>query len=155
MLGPLLWNMFFDPLLHQLSSQSVSSTDQLDTAFADDLTMLAASLDPSYAESALENNLTIFDDFLSVRGMEAASHKLKAMCLDPHKRGCVPTIRFKDKIVEVVDEHRSLGIIYEKDMSFTAHWKMVTAAVANRSKTMSVLRGGEVGPNPTNNACST
>ena len=145
-LGPLLWNMFFDPLLHQLSSQSVSSTDQLDTAFADDLTMLAASLDPSYAESALENNLTIFDDFLSVRGMEAASHKLKAMCLDPHKRGYVPTIRFKDKIVEVVDEHRSLGIIYEKDMSFTAHWKMVTSAVANRSKTMSVLGGVRWGP---------
>ena len=39
-LGPLLWNLFFDPLLDELSSIP-STLDTLELAFADDLTLVA------------------------------------------------------------------------------------------------------------------
>lgn len=162
-LGPLLWNMFFDPLLKKLAKAKVESDkktaaenkltggkqvvlDNLDTAFADDLTLLAAAEDPERAEQLLEHKLKIFKNFLEERGMEAASHKLKIMCLDPKKRGYSPQVHFDGKLIEEVEVHKFLGIFYDKHMTFTDHWKMVVASIASRTKTLAMLRGVSWGP---------
>ena len=118
-LGPLLWNLFFNPLLTELSTSKRHSeppgaeagdggqeevscdvarntgswtqaptqrtalggdaesgqVDSLDTAYADDLTLAAASHDPNKAEALLEEKLLIFKRFLETRVMESAAHK--------------------------------------------------------------------------------
>jgi hypothetical protein len=158
-LGPLLWNLFFDPLLKQLADHSNKSNEQnvygenatniledIDTAFADDLTLLAASIDPRKAEKLLESKLDIFASFLKRRNMEAAAHKLKVMCLDPQKRKYSPLVHFEGKPIEVVSTHKFLGIFYDKDMTFEEHWKNVVTSVANRTKIMAMLRGAKWGP---------
>ena len=162
-LGPFLWNLFFDPLLKKLAESKKESDkqieaenneteedniilDNLDTAFADDLTLLATSKDPKRAEKLLEKKLEIFKNFLTERGMEAAAHKLKIMSMDPQKRDYAPCVYFDGKIIEEVAEHKFLGIIFDKHMTFEAHWKVVVSSVANRTKTMSRLRGVSWGP---------
>ena len=150
-LGPLLWNMFFDPLLDKLTRQQTSTrvmeeVKELDTAFADDLTLLAKSENPKQCEQILEQKLKIFKDFLDERGMEAASHKLKIMCLDPKKRGYSPQVHLNEQLIEEVSVHKFLGIYYDKHMTFTDHWKMVVTSVASRTKTLTMLRGVSWGP---------
>jgi len=167
-LGPLLWNIFFDPLLHELSAATAArdtpaitspeadlrqigeeitaEVEEVDPAFADDLALLAAAEDPHEAERCLEAKLQIFATFLQDRGMEAAPHKLKAMCLDPHGRDYKPTVRYQGETLEVVEEHKFLGVIYDKDMNFIKHWEMVTKAVTGRMKTIKCLRSASWGP---------
>ena len=158
-LGPLLWNLFFDPLLIELEKNNKitelidnqtnppeSGTECIDIAFADDLTLLAASKDPTKAEIILEQKLKIFRNFLETRGMEAADHKLKVMCLDPKKRNYIPVVHYGSKQLKIVKTHRFLGIHYDKDMTFKEHWRIVTAAIANKVKTMRALRGVKWGP---------
>lgn len=120
--------------------------ESLDVAFADDLNLLAASTIPRLAEILLEQKLIIFKKFLTERGMEAATHKLKVMCLDPLRRNFKPIIYFDNHIIEVVDANMFLGILYDKNMSFDNHWTMVAASVSNRTKTMMALRSASWGP---------
>ena len=213
-LGPLLWNIFFDPLLHELSKKNptngaadvvldvvldeednqaevtttvdaeeagntvaataavtavtatrdtpalispeadlrqigeeiTTEVDEVDPAFADDLALLAAAEDPQEAERCLEAKLQIFATFLQARGMEAAPNKLKAMCLDPHGRDYKPTVRYQGETIAVVEEHKFLGVILDKDMNFIKHWEMVTKAVTGRMKTIKCLRSASWGP---------
>jgi hypothetical protein len=215
-LGPLLWNLFFDPLLRELAeakaetdmqtlaenaetetatniatanesmkeatiktkadrdiaanntaapaptrgtqpgaacgnretkrAQPTLVLDNLDVAYADDLTLLAASKDPKRAEILLEKKLTIFKNFLETRGMKAATHKLKIMSLDPHKRGYSPKVLYEGKLIEEVEEHKFLGITYDKHMSFEKHWELVVTSIVNRTKILSRLRAASWGP---------
>ena len=161
-LGPLLWNLFFDPLLQQLGklderaekanqvnddAQGESTNlETLDTAFADDLNLLAASTNPELAESILEEKLEIFVTFLQERGMVSADHKLKVMCMDPHKREYKPTVRFKGKEIQIVAKHKLLGVHFDKDMTFKEHWKVVIASMASKTKTVATLRSASWGP---------
>ena len=73
--------------------------------------------------------------------MEASITKHKVMCLDRQRRDYLPCVRYGEELIEVVDMHRLLGIMYDKDMTFKEHWKHVASSVANRTKTMSILRG--------------
>ncbi len=206
-LGPMIWNIFFDPLLCELENSKIPSeifptntqvaessrsrlgenelvnsksglgevksdlvitsevttptsanavagtlaeesqeVESLNNAFADDLTLLAAAEDPELAERYLEKQLEIFRIFLETRGMEAASHKLKIMSLDPHRRDYKPKVRYKGILIAVVEEHVSLGVILDKDMSFVKHWEMVMKAITGRIKTMKALRAASWGP---------
>ena len=54
--------------------------------------------------------------------MEAAANKLKTMSLDPHERNYEPTVRYQGVAITVTDEHRLLGVIYDKNMNFFKHW---------------------------------
>ena len=128
----------------EINSQAVA--EDLDTAFADDLTLIAASSDPKLAERLIEEKLLIFEGFLEERGMVAARHKLKTMCLDPYQREYEPIVRYKGKNIEVVEEHKLLGVIYDKNMSFIKHWEMVVNSVIKRTRTISALRSTTWGP---------
>ena len=55
-------------------------------------------------------------------------------------------MRYGEELIEVVVMHRLLGIIYDKDMTFEEHWKHIAPSVANRTKTMAMLRGVQWGP---------
>ena len=120
--------------------------ENLDLAFADDLTLAAASKDPKIAERRLERKLKIFAEFIDERGMQAAQHKLKVISLDPHGRNYMPKVYFKGQLVEVVDENAILGIIYEKDMSFTKHVAFITRSINGRVKAMATLCKANWGP---------
>ena len=149
-LGPLLWNLFFDPLLKEIAEVSEAEKSEgiedLDTAFADDLTMVVASESTEQAEKLLERKLNIFETFLEERGMRAAEHKLKTMSLDPHMRNYQPKVHYKGKLIEVVEEHKLLGVFYDKDMTFRKHWELVTTSTINRTKTINALRAATWGP---------
>jgi len=166
----MLWNLFFDPLLKQIQEANITNTDKtsdsnitdnaqtealphknketetLDVAFADDLMIMASAQDPSQAEIIIEKKLKIFTKFLEDRGMEAADHKLRVMPLDLIKRNYEPTIHHNGKTVKIAKVHRFLGVYYDKDMNFREHWKIITASITNRIKTMMALKGVQWGP---------
>ena len=185
--GPILWNLFFNPLLTEIGklrieqihttprqeeertaeeacsgpvgAQSDNDTDgcpfhntwatvldDLDTAYADDLTLLASSHIPRIAEEHLEQKLEVFRRFLDERGMVAASHKLKVMSLDPHGRNYKPIVKYQGNPITCVDEHRFLGVILDKDMSFVKHWEMITKQVTSKTKTLRALSAAKWGP---------
>ena len=144
--GPILWNIFFDNLLKQLEQVPQNNVESLDVAFADDLTMMASAKETTEAEKALERKLEIFDKFLQERGMEAASHKLKVMCLDPKRRNYLPTVKFRGKILEVVNTHWFLGIKFDKHLSFEDHFTYVMDCLAKRHRAQSALQHAKWGP---------
>ena len=149
-LGPLLWNLFFNPLLEKIEAHRQhaehDNLEALNLAFADDLTLIASSLNPTLAEAYLETALQIFEQFLDERNMQASPTKLKVMCLDPMRRRYSPVVHYKNVIIEVVPVHKFLGVFYDQDMSFTDQWTKVTESIANRTKVMAVLRGAHWGP---------
>ena len=120
--------------------------DQLDVCFADDLTLLAASDNPKDAEALLNKKLAVFEAFLKERGMKAAAHKIKAMCIDKLERGYKPNVQFKGNTVNVVEEHRFLGIIYDKNFTFEKHYEFIFEALNKRIRTIACLKSARWGP---------
>ena len=148
-LGPMLWNILFNPLLEKLLAKKNSMSQEtaaLDMAFADDLTMVGASENPSNVEKHLEENLDIFKEFLDERSMKAAPHKMFAMLLDPWNKEYTPQIKFDGQLIKVVNVHKFLGILYNRKMDFEEHWKATIEAIANRTKSMLALSGASWGP---------
>ncbi len=136
------------PSIHQDIDiiDSEDDVDELDVGFCDDLTLLVASEIPHQAELRLEKKLEVFIDFLDVRCMAVAAHKVKTMCLDFNKRDYIPTVRLNGKPIEVVLKHRFLGVHYDKDMEFIAHFDFMVAILNQHIKAMAKLRASKWGP---------
>ena len=98
--------------------------DSLDTTYADDLTLAAASHDPKKAEALLEEKLLIFKRFLETRGMEAAADKLKVINLNRHGIKYKPKVKYNNKEITAVEKQKMLGVIYDEDMTFNDHLNM-------------------------------
>ena len=128
------------------TSHKSPTLESLDVAFADDLNLLTASTLPQLAEIQSDIKLIIFNKFLAERGMEAAAHKLKVMCMDPHGRNYRPTIHYDGHVIEVIDTHTFLGVLFDKNMTFEDHWKKVTSTLKTKTKTMTALRSASWGP---------
>ena len=119
--GPLLWNLFFDPILEELKSmnngsgplseETVHLLDTLDLAFADDLTLVASSSDPQLAETFLTEKLNQLKKLLEARGMEMSPAKVKVMCISKTEEKHQPNISLEGSKIQLVDEHRFLGVI--------------------------------------------
>ena len=142
-LGPLIWNTFFDPLLVEISalaSSHLTPTEELDLAFADDLTLIAASEDLQVVEQCLEEKLEVFSNFLKERGMKAAAHKMRTMTLDPFFKNFTPRVTFRGTPIQVVETHVFLGIILDNHMTFVPHWKMMCKSMEGRIQTIKALR---------------
>ena len=147
-LGPLIWNTFFDPLLVEISalaSSHLTPTEELDLAFADDLTLIAASEDLQVVEQCLEEKLEVFSNFLKERGMKAAAHKMRTMTLDPFFKNFTPRVTFRGTPIQVVETHVFLGIILDNHMTFVPHWKMMCKSMEGRIQTIKALRSASWG----------
>ena len=146
-LGPLLWNLFFDPLLDELSSIP-STLDTLELAFADDLTLVATSTHPRPAELLLEYKLAHFSAYLTTRGMKLLISKLKTMCIrkTDAEHTYEPHIVVDGNLVEPTTKHKFLGIFYDQKFSFASHLKLVQEKVVSRTRAMTILRGAKWGP---------
>jgi hypothetical protein len=121
-------------------------SEDLDVCYCDDLTLLAASVDPHEAELLLEQKLVVFIEFLDERCMQVADHKIKTMCIDPMKRDYIPTVRIRGKLIAVVFEHRFLGVFFDKDFAFVEHFGMIAESLTTRLKAMAKLRAAKWGP---------
>ena len=144
-LGPLLWNLFFDPLLEDLSKIQ-HSLPGLDLAFADDLTILATAQDPRQAEKLIEEKLKCINEFLIERGMQLSIPKLKIMCIRMAADVYLPSVFLNDIKIQTTEAHKFLGVTYDPKFTFQSHLKSLKEKIANRTRAMVYMRGARWGP---------
>ena len=146
-LGPLLWNLFIDPLLDLLQEQQVE-VESLDLAFADDLTPVATSDNRDTAAEAIQSKIEIIDKYLRERGMKMSIKKLKVMCITKNKRKQKRKLEIKlnGEPIQIVKENRLLGITYDESFKFKKHTEETKTRMAKRMKLMRMLKGVEWGP---------
>lgn len=152
-LGPMLWNLFFDPILEELTKispkQQWNTFDKvtpLDLAFADDLTLLASSKNPKAAEKFLERKLKKLKELLDERGMQLSPTKVKTMCIQKPNTKYEPSIRINGTLIQVVKEARFLGVIYDNLFSFIPHVQYLQKTITLRLRPLTMLRSASWGP---------
>ena len=146
-LGPLLWNLFIDPLLDLLQEQQVE-VESLDLAFADDLTPVATLDNRDTAAEAIQSKIEIIDKYLRERGMKMSIKKLKLMCITKNKKKQKRKLEIKlnGEPIQIVKENRLLGITYDESFKFKKHTEETKTRMAKRMKLMRMLKRVEWGP---------
>ena len=61
------------------------------------------------------------------------------MSLDQYGRDYKPVVKYQGDPIECVDEHKFLGIIFDKDMRFVKHYEKITKSVTNNTKILRAL----------------
>ena len=152
-LGPLLWNLFFNPLLLMLKIRREENEDRdienLDLAFADDLTLVCTSSDPKKAERNLEEGLNLVNDFLKKRKMKLSTEKVAVMVMkerEEEEEKYVPKIRIGNKVIQNVTNHKFLGIIFDENITFEPEVEYIIEQITKRTRALIYLRGIEWGP---------
>ena len=146
-LGPLLWNIFFDPLLQNLANCAYHIPNKsLNLAYCDDLTLIETDDNPTEAEKRLEAKLEIFSKFLQERGMTLATDKLKCMCIDKTLGNYEPTIMVDDQKVKPVKKHKFLGVWYDQKFCFVPQYREIIEKINGRLKAMKALVCASWGP---------
>ena len=147
-LGPFLWNVFFDPLLKNLATCANHIPDKsLNLAYCDDLTLIETDDNPTKAEKRLEAKLEMFNKFVQERGMKLAADKLECMCIDRELGDYKPTIKVGDLRIKTVEKHKFLGIWYDNKFSFIQQYRQIIEQIAGRLKAMKALVCASWGPN--------
>ena len=147
--GPVLWNMFFDPLLHQLETSNWHNPmTSLNLAYIDDLILKDTDLDLKLAEHRLEEKLSIMDEFLETRSMKLSDDKLKTMCVNPDHTDPEHDINisYNGQRIEQVREYTFLGVMYDDLFSFLPHIRNLNEQINKRTQPLKMLRSASWGP---------
>ena len=111
-LGPLLWNVYINDLLHLIPRAR---------AYADDLT-LVHSYDPedeAAAVSQLNYTLSRVVAWGNLWQVKFASHKTQLLCVS--RTGVAPCLSFNGEALAAQDEVEVLGVTYDRRLAFKTH----------------------------------
>ena len=129
-LGPLLFIIYINDMAH-------SSVLFKFINFADDTTLITNLNNEDTRNESLNDELTIFHNWLRANKLSLNVNKTKAMVFHmPQKRIQLPLLRIAGEDIAFVDNFNFLGIIINKHLNWTSHVDMLTAKL---SKTIGIL----------------
>lgn len=133
-LGPLLWNIGYDSVLHKpLEEHSCL------TCYADDTLLLTAAEDIPTALSRASLQVHILLNQIRKLGLKVATHKTEVMILSRKPCNEHNSVFIVDNdSVNIVDSFKYLGIILDRKLTFIPHFEY---AIAKSSKMMGALSG--------------
>lgn len=120
-LGPLLWNILYDPILDLPLPVGATTI-----AYADDLAVvITAKTDTEIKETANES-ITVINEWLKHRGLRLAPEKSEACLLSGKKKCGLLEIQVDGHNIEIQRHTKYLGITLDRDLRFGEHANIVT-----------------------------
>lgn len=122
-LGPLLWNIGYDSVLHKRLEEYSNIT-----CYADDTLLLTAAEDVETALARASLQVHIILGQIRRLGLKVATQKTEVMVFSRKSRGTSKEtfVIDRDK-VQVVDSFKYLGIILDRRLTFVPHFDYATA----------------------------
>jgi hypothetical protein len=136
-LGPSLWNTFYDDLLDTNMPPGVQLI-----AFADDVAVIGTARTGQLAATLLNPVLETVNRWMGDNGLTVAPHKSEAVVLTGKYSYTDPELHIEGHAIPVKPSIRYLGVELDTRLSFTAH-----IAAASRKATESAKVIGRLMPN--------
>lgn len=124
-LGPTLWNVFFDSVLGLARPPGIELV-----AYADDTAVVGHDRNPDHLKAKMNHMIRRIDTWMAEHGLRLASEKTEAI-ICAGNRGYNPIyFRCGERRVTPADTIKYLGIKFDRDLTFTPHIKETVAKAA-------------------------
>lgn len=115
-LGPILWNIFFDKILN------ISLQDEVTLlAYADDLAIVAKGKNVASLKMRLMNTIGDIQECLKNMKLELATKKTEMVILAGGYRFKTIEILVNEELLKNKDTAKYLGVIFGHNMTFRSH----------------------------------
>lgn len=140
-LGPILWNIFYDGILELDLGQNVTTI-----GFADDLAILIKNKQEKYLVLNANEALRKIDHWLTRNDLDLAPEKTEAVILKGGRKA--ESVRFNIRGTEVIPQKsvKYLGILMGRNGSFADHINMTINKAEQRISSLSQLLPNIGGP---------
>ena len=143
-LGPDLWNVFYDGLL-RLEMPPESRL----IGYADDVAALVSGLTVEHAQLRLGVLMRRVLGWMDARGLSIAPEKTGVVILTKRRIPRIRTISVGDALIESKPCVKYLGVLLDSRMSFSEHVREAANRAATRVSALSRLMANLGGPSPT------
>lgn len=140
-LGPLLWNVMYDDLLHTPLLEGAQMI-----GYADDVALVGQDRDWTTLTEKMEDALGITRKWLEKNKLQMAPEKTEAIVMRFGRRRREMTIVCLDKMVSPGATLKYLGIMLDASVSYGLHIRMVAAKAKASIKALSRLMPNVGGP---------
>lgn len=140
-LGPTLWNLFYDSLLRTQVPRGVSII-----AFADDVAVVGVAHNSTMMEELVNPVLTKISRWMNTNGLSLAPAKSECVLLTTKNQYSEPKLTISGHQIPVVREMRYLGIRLDTRLSFMNHVKSVAAGARRTASALGRLMPNVGGP---------
>ncbi len=114
--SPLAFCLCIDDYLNILNDGGTKTI-----AFADDLVLLATSIDANVAASLIQEKLKTLENWSRLAGLEFNTAKSNAMLFTNKRKVTKPALRLCNQDIEYADNVKYLGVTLTPKLSWTAH----------------------------------
>lgn len=139
--GPVLWNVFYDGVLRLEMPENVELV-----GYADDLAIIIKAKNAVGLETLANEALSKVGRWLVDHGLKMAPEKTEAVLLIGRKR-CGPVrIMLEENEIILSNQVRYLGILLDRRLSFGPHVEYVAVKATNRANALVKLMPRQRGP---------
>ena len=123
-LGPLLWNMYFDDVFRVEMSAGVTLI-----GYADDLALVAVGRSGILLTHTINTEIGELREWLKGKKLTIAAEKTEVVLLSGRRKLREITVTVGDKVVTSKESLKYLGIIFDRNMTKTEHIKQTVTRV--------------------------
>lgn len=140
-IGPILWNIFYDSLMRLNFPEGVHIV-----CFADDAAIIATGKSTQLLEQSMNDSLEMVAEWMDAHGLTISSSKSSAVMLTT-KRGYVrPEFVLRGVRIELKDSLRYLGIELSSTLGFKKHIEVVSNKATRTASAIARLMPNVGGP---------
>ncbi|KAL4125997.1 hypothetical protein QTP88_010229 [Uroleucon formosanum] len=142
-IGPLLWNIFYDSVMRLEFPQGVHII-----CFADDIAIVATGHTTWLLETATSNALDMVAGWMDGHGLTISSEKSSAIMLTTKRGYTKPMFTFKGVQIELREHVRYLGVELSSVLGFRKHIETTSEKATKTAAALSRLMPNIGGPAP-------
>lgn len=140
-IGPVLWNLYYDALLTIPLPVGVEII-----AYADDIAILATAHTGPLLEQALNPALQSVHQWMTENGLEVAPHKTEALLLSKKWAYTAPKLILAGHDIVLQKSVKYLGVTLDQRLTFTPHVMRITKSAAEAARAVGRLLVNTGGP---------
>ncbi|KAL4134845.1 hypothetical protein QTP88_006546 [Uroleucon formosanum] len=140
-LGPTLWNVFYDDILRMDVPEGVQLV-----GFADDLALLAVGETSDTLEEVVNPTLDAIDGWMGAHGLQLAWHKTEAIMLTKKWAYRDPVFVVGGHAVPLLRKLRYLGLHLDSHLSFGGHFTTISGKASQAALAIGWLMPNLGGP---------
>jgi hypothetical protein len=144
-LGPILWNLFYDDLLRTRMPEGVRLV-----GFADDVAMAINAPNTELIEQKANSALLIIHRWMTDHGLDLAPDKTEAAVITRKRAYRLPEIRLMGTRIPIKQSIRYLGVELDKRLTFRQHMTKVALSAMKATRMLSGLMPNIGGPSQRN-----
>lgn len=143
-IGPILWNIFYDDLLQQRLPEGIEMI-----AFADDIAVVGIAKNTDLLEAAMNRALSLVSEWIATNGLTISTSKTVAMTMTTKRRYRRPQFVLLEETLELKEHIKYLGVELNSKLGFKEHLKMVRSKALKSAAALTRLMPNVGGPSPT------